>query len=152
MKELPKKRDEVIINRYMWSQILITGMYTSVLGLFFLKAPFIQNLFRPSPTNEYFLTGFFTFFLFAGLFNSFSARTHRLNLLANLKYNKTFLRIMGFVAVLQIVFIYLGGSLFRTSALSFKELFISVALAFTVIPVDMIRKSITSRTRRERST
>lgn len=152
MKELPKKRDEVIINRYMWSQILITGMYTSVLGLFFLKVPFIQNLFRPSPTNEYFLTGFFTFFLFAGLFNSFSARTHRLNLLANLKYNKTFLRIMGLVAVLQIIFIYLGGSLFRTSALSFKELLFSVALAFTVIPVDMIRKSITSKTRRERST
>jgi magnesium-transporting ATPase (P-type) len=152
MKEAPKRRDEVIINRYMWSNVLVTGVYVSILGLVFLKLPFMRGIFRPSPDNEYFLTGFFTFFLFAGLFNSFNARTHRLNLFANIRGNKTFIRIMGLVAVLQIVFIYLGGDLFRTSSLTFGELVFSLFLAFTVIPVDMIRKIIMSRTRKERST
>jgi len=152
MKEAPKKRDEPLINGYMWSQIVFTGLYTSVLGLIFLKAPAIRALFRESPANEYFLTGFFTFFLFAGLFNSFSARTHRLNLFANIGRNRAFIRIMALVAAMQIVFIYLGGPLFRTSDLTFFELAVSLALAFTVIPADMARKLVMSKTRRGKST
>ncbi len=152
MKEKPKKRKEPIINKYMWSQICFTGVYTALVGLLFLKLPFFHSLFRPSPTNEYFLTAFFTLFLFAGLFNSLSARTHRINLLANIGGNRAFIWIMSLVAVMQIVFIYLGGSLFRTAGLAFKELLICISLAFTVVPVDMIRKIVMSKTRRERST
>lgn len=152
MKECPKKRTEPIINKYMWSQICFTGIYTAFIGLLFLKLPFFKALFRSSPTDEYFLTAFFTLFLFAGLFNSLNARTHRINLLANLRGNKAFIRIMSLVAVMQIVFIYLGGSIFRTSGLTFAELLICIALAFTVVPIDMLRKVIMSKTRREHST
>jgi calcium-translocating P-type ATPase len=152
MKEQPKKRNEPIINKYMWTQICFTGVYTALIGLLFLKLSFFKAMFRPSSTNEYFLTAFFTLFLFAGLFNSLSARTHRINLFANIGGNKAFIRIMSLVAVMQIVFIYLGGSIFRTSGLTLKELLICICIAFTVIPVDMIRKVIMSKTRREHST
>jgi magnesium-transporting ATPase (P-type) len=152
MKERPKKRNEPIINKYMWSQICFTGVYTALIGLLFLKLPVIKTFFRDSPTNEFFLTAFFTFFLFAGLFNSLNARTHRINLLANIRGNKTFIKIMGLVAVMQIIFIYLGGNIFRTSGLTLSELIISIVLAFTVVPVDMFRKLIMSNSRRDHST
>ncbi|MGI5850438.1 MAG: calcium-translocating P-type ATPase, PMCA-type, partial [Christensenellales bacterium] len=142
MKERPKKRNEPIINKYMWSQICFSGIYTALIGLLFLKLPVFKTFFRYSPTNEYFLTAFFTFFLFAGLFNSLNARTHRINLMANIRGNKTFIKIMGLVVVMQIIFIYLGGEIFRTSGLTFFEFLVSITLAFTVVPVDMLRKMI----------
>ena len=38
--------------------------------------------------------------------------------------------------------IYYGGSTFRTSGLTIKELLITILLSFTVIPVDNLRKLI----------
>ena len=37
MEELPKKRNEEILNKYMFNEIIITGIYSSILCLFFLK-------------------------------------------------------------------------------------------------------------------
>ncbi|MFR4008749.1 MAG: cation transporting ATPase C-terminal domain-containing protein [Christensenellales bacterium] len=45
MKEPPKRRDEPILNRYMVNQILITGLSTMGLCLFFLKSDKIRSLF-----------------------------------------------------------------------------------------------------------
>ena len=59
MKEAPKKRDEPIINKYMWSQIFLTGLYTSLLCLLFLKLPMFRSMFRPATGNGFFLTAFF---------------------------------------------------------------------------------------------
>lgn len=145
MTERPKRRDERIINKYMWSQILFTGAYTCVLCLMFLKLHVFQKMFRPSPSNEYFLTAFFTLFLFAVIFNSFNARTHLPNLFANIRRNKMFLKIMVLIAGIQIVLIYVGGRLFRTSALTPGELIIAILLAFTVVPIDIIRKHIITK-------
>ena len=38
--------------------------------------------------------------------------------------------------------IYYGGTVFRTSGLTLKELIITIGLAFTVVPVDFLRKII----------
>ena len=38
MNELPKKRNESIINKYMVSEILFTGIYSAVICLLFLNA------------------------------------------------------------------------------------------------------------------
>ena len=45
-----------------------------------------------------------------------------------------------FIVLVQIILIYFGGNLFRTYGLTLKELIITILLAFTVIPVDWIRK------------
>ncbi len=140
MNEKPKKREEKIINSYMWNEILFTGVYTAILCVLFLKMPAIRGLFREAPDNRYLMTGFFAFFMFAGVFNSFNARTHRLNLLAHLWRNKAFITVMGLVAFIQILLIYYGGSLFRTVALTPAELRVSLIIAATVVPVDWIRK------------
>ena len=48
---------------------------------------------------------------------------------------------MLFIIVVQIILIYYGGSLFRTTGLTFKEFEIMILIAFSVIPVDFIRKA-----------
>lgn len=140
MREKPKKRDEPIMNRYMWSQILFTGTYTSALCLLFLRLPAIARLFREGDNNAYLMSAFFGFFIFASIFNSFNARTNRLNLFAHIWRNRSFVIVIGLVACVQLLLIYFGGSLFRTIGLSAGELQAVLLLAFTVVPCDLLRK------------
>jgi len=138
MKEAPKKRNEPIINGYMFSQIVTTGLYTTLLSLAFFKIPYFFGAFRSD--DRYFLTAFFALFIFAGVFNSLNARTYRLNIFAYIEKNKMFIGIMLAVSVMQILLIYYGGAIFRTTGLSFGELALVIALASTVIFFDLGRK------------
>lgn len=140
MKEKPKKRDEAIINRYMLGEIIFTGFYSALLCILFLKVPLIHDLFRLDPTDKYFLTAFFGLFIFVGIFNSFNARTHRLNLLSHLYENRIFVITILFIVLVQVFLIYYGGNLFRTAGLTIREFEIMILLAFTVVPIDWIRK------------
>ena len=142
MMEKPKRKDESIINKYMISEILVTGVYSSLLCLFFLKSPFINNFFRPSVNNAYLMSAFFGLFIFIDIFNSFSARTNKIDILNGLSKNKVFIIIMLFITIVQILLIYFGGNLFRTTSLNINEFLVMLILALTVIPVDMFRKMI----------
>jgi len=139
MKEMPKKKDEPIINKYMINQIFFTGIFSSLICILFLKVPFISNLYR---NETYLYTAFFGLFIFIDIFNCFNARTHRLNILGNILKNKVFLVIISFIVIVQILLIYYGGSVFRTSGLSLFEFEIMILFAFTVIPFDFVRKLI----------
>lgn len=140
MYEYPKKKDESIINKYMINEILFTGLYSSILCILFLKLPFIQNLYDYQESKEYLLTAFFGLFIFIDIFNCFNARTHRINILANILKNKVFIVVIIFITIVQLCMIYFGGNIFRTTDLTFVELEIMLLFAFTVIPVDWIRK------------
>ncbi len=140
MEEKPKKKDEKIMNKYMINQILVTGLYMSFLCMFFLKSEFLQSFFRIGEDNKYVMTAFFGLFIFMTIFNSFNARTTRYNIFSNLRQNKVFLIIIGMVAFIQIILIYYGGSIFRTTGLSFFEFDVMLILALSVIPFDFIRK------------
>lgn len=137
MEEKPKRRDENIINRYMKGQILSTGIYSFILCLVFLKLPLLNNLFNDKLE---FMTAFFVLFIFVGIFNCFNSRTERLNLIANLIKNKTFIIIMLFITAIQLYIIYYGGSIFRVTDLSSLQLVIVIIMAFSVIPFDWMRK------------
>ena len=139
MNEYPKKKDEAIINKYMLNQIFFTGVFSSLMCILFLKLPFINNLYR---SETYLYTAFFGLFIFIDIFNCFNARTHRLNILGNISKNKVFLIIIAFIVIVQILLIYFGGSVFRTSGLLLFEFEVMILFAFTVIPFDFIRKLI----------
>jgi len=147
MDEVPKKKDEPIINSYMKNEIFVTGVYSSILCIIFLKMPFISSVFRDGVSNEYLMSAFFGLFIFIGIFNSFNARTSRINVFANIMKNRVFLGVIIFIAVVQIILIYFGGSLFRTVGLNFKEFNIMMFFALTVIPFDWFRKYILKRKR-----
>ncbi len=140
MDEYPKKKDESIINKYMWHEIIFTGTYSSLLCILFLKLPIISAIFRDGDNNKYLMSAFFGLFIFIGIFNCFNARTHRLNLFAHLYKNKPFIAVISFIVLVQILLIYYGGNLFRTVGLNFKEFQIMILLAFSVIPIDWMRK------------
>ena len=61
-------------------------------------------------------------------------------MLSNIDKNKPFVFIMLLICSIQIMMIYFGGSLFRCIPLSARELGVTVALAFSVIPFDIIRR------------
>lgn len=146
MNEPPKKKEEPIINKYMYGEILFTGIYSSILCLIFLTSSTIRSFYRYDPTNKYFMTAFFALFIFMGIFNSFNARTTRINILSNIFKNKAFLIVTLIIVIVQLYLIYYGGELFRAFGLTLKEIQITILLAATVIPIDWIRKLIVKRT------
>ncbi len=142
MKEKPKNKDERILNKYMLNQIFFTGMYSSIICILFLKLPLIKNLFRYDINDKYLYTAFFGLFIFIDIFNSFNARTNRINILSNILKNKVFMFIITFIVLVQIFLIYYGGHIFRTSGLTIYEFLIMLLFAVTVIPFDWLRKLI----------
>ncbi|MBQ7380308.1 MAG: calcium-translocating P-type ATPase, PMCA-type [Clostridia bacterium] len=140
MKEPPKRRDEPILNGYMIFQIFWQGLATVVVCLSLLIMPAITGRFRPAPDNIYLLTAFFALFIFMSVCNCFNARTDRLRLLAGIGKNPGFIGIMLAVTVIQIVFVYLGGSVLRTAPLTLSELGFTFSLALLAIPTELLRK------------
>jgi len=143
MKEPPKKKEENIINKYMFNEIIATSMYTLIISLLFLKLPFIQYII----SYDHLMTAFFSLFIFIAVFNSFNARTHRLNILAHLKENKVFILIIIFIIIVQIIIIYSGITLFQTKPLYIKELIFILVLSLSIIPFDFLRKYISKKLR-----
>ena len=74
------------------------------------------------------------------IFNSFNARTTRLNIFSNIFKNKVFIIIIGLITIIQIFLIYYGGTLFRTSGLTLTEFTFMLIYSSLVIPIDIIRQ------------
>ena len=143
MKEMPKKKNESIINGYMANQIMTTGLISSVMCIIFLKSRIINMIF-----GDDLLTAFFGLIIFISIFNSFAARTHRLNILANIFKNKVFVGVISFVICMQVYLIYYGGELFRTNGLTGREFMIMFMISLLVIPIDFMRKLILKKLNR----
>jgi len=147
MKEKPIKRDANILSKYMTSAIFTGGLYITAFALFFLLFEPFRELFTRNglPNEPVFLTAFFNLFIFLIMFNAFNARTETTRLFENIRGNKGFLPIIGLIFVMQIVFTYIGGELLRTEALRVSEWLIVLGMAVTIIPVDLLRKSIIAK-------
>jgi len=134
----PIDPEEPVLTRAMAGQIAAMGGYMIALCLVFLTLPAIRAVFC---SRDAFLTGFFTLFVFAGLLGSLNARTDRRDLLAGLGQNPAF-ALMALAGAVQLVLVYRGGSLFRCVPLTARELGLTLTLAATVLPADLIRKSL----------
>lgn len=140
MNEAPQKKNNHIMNKYMYSQIIIDGVYASVLCMLFLKLDIFKNFIRFDFENKYLMTAYFAMFIFIGIINAFNARTTRINVFANIFKNRVFLLIFSLIITVQIYIIYFGGSLFRTYGLTLSELIFVIVVSLTMFPIDMIRK------------
>ena len=137
MKEKPKRRDEPILTRAMLGRVAIMGAYTLGLCVAFLKLDFFKSLFFGG-SELHFLTAFYALFIFLGIFNCFSARCERMWILSNIGKNRPFVIIMLLISIIQILMIFFGGALFRTTPITFLEILQVVLLAFSVIIFDGI--------------
>ena len=156
MKEKPKSRKEPIVNKYMWSEILTGAVWIFGLSLVMLLTGIntaddtfktdglMASFFRTDAamSTHYLLTGYFCFFIFAAVFNAFNARTEKLNLFDNIGKNTGFLKILGIITVVQIIMTYLGGAVLDCYGLNAVEWITVLVMAFSIIPVDLIRKAI----------
>ncbi len=140
MRERPKRRDEPILNGYMINQIVLLGGFTIGLYLTFLLSPTFTALFRTTPNRLCHLTAFFALFIFTSVFNCFNCRTDRLRLLSGIGKNRAFLLIMTLICVVQLIFVYVGGSVLRTMPLTPAELGYTLLAALTVFPAELLRK------------
>lgn len=138
MNEYPISKHENILNKYMYKTIIFIGLYSTILLVLFLKLD-VFKLFIRSDT-KYYMTAFFSLFIFLSVFNAFNARTTRINILSGILKNKVFLVIICGIFLAQIYLIYFGGSLFRTYGLLPKEFIFILLLGFSVIPIDMMKK------------
>ncbi len=159
MNEKPKKRSESIVSKNMWSQILTSSVWMVLLSLSLLLVAPLQKFFVADgvipdgkffnipdfgSTDNYIVLGtaYFAFFIFSAVFNAFNARTEKKALFDNINGNKGFLKILGIIAIVQILMTYLGGSILRCHGLSAVQWVIVLIMAISIIPVDLIRKCI----------
>lgn len=140
MNEAPRRRDESLLSRPMLVAILTGALWTVALSLAFLLTPFVRDFFRE---GAYLMTGFFTLFIFTALFNAFNARAEGRNLLANIQRNPAFLRMMAVIVVVQVALTQFGGEVFRCYGLNLREWGLVLLLSALIIPVDLLRKTLT---------
>ncbi len=149
MRRPPVDRSEPILTRSMIIKILFCGLFTLTAVTAFLVSPRARRAFGGGD-DVYFLTVFFALFVFAGIVNSFCARTERINLLSGLTKNKPFIVIMSAVASVQLAMIYFGGPVFRTVPVSRRDLAYAALFSLSVLPADLVCKIIL-RKRRKRN-
>ncbi len=142
MFDKPKRRNEKILDRRAWSAIIVGALFTFGMSLIFFLSHELRSVFRAHNGEIYFYTGYFNFFVFAGVFNAFNSRCEGIDLLDHISLNKPFLLIIGLICIVQIVMTYFGGQVLRTAGLVPKEWLAAVVPALLVIPVDLVRKMI----------
>jgi len=84
----------------------------------------------------------FATFMMAITFNGFNARTEHVNVFEQIGRNRNFLIVMGAIFLAQFVFVTFGGEVLRVHALNPTTWLTCAVIAFLVIPIDVIRKSI----------
>lgn len=142
MQEVPKRRNEAIVNKSMLRDILICGSIMTLLGLAFFESSWVDSLFRNSSDHIYTYTGYFSAFIMMAVGNAFNVRTKSINVLQNIQANPAFLQVMCLIVVVQIGMTYFGGSLLRTAPLKAKEWLIVSACGCLMLVVGTMDKLI----------
>lgn len=146
MREKPIPRNASIISKEMFTQIIISALYITFICLSILFLPPIRNLFGNVDTT-YLKSALFATFMMAITFNGFNARTSHMNPFEGLGRNKRFLIVMFAIFAMQFIFVTFGGNVLSVESLSPMSWLICVVLAFLVVPIDMIRKAFTKKSK-----
>ena len=155
MKEKPRRRDESIISKQMMTQIVIMGLWLTVVSFIYLKAPFFKDLFgKGIAYNEaQHLTGYFVLFIVSALFNGFNVRDDGFAIFSRLNENTGFLKVFFTIILIQAVIVNAGlipldvftwiGNMFSCVPFGIQGWIAVILLSVTMIPVDMLRKLVT---------
>ncbi len=152
MREKPRRRDESIVNKKMMAQILTMGIWLTVLSFVYLKHPFFRGLFE---TDAQHMTGYFVLFIISALFNGFNVRDDRFGIFKGLDENTGFLKVLLTIVLVQAaivnapliplsVFTWIGN-MFSCVPFGPMGWAVIIVLAFTMTPVDMVRKCVVNR-------
>ncbi|MBQ7014273.1 MAG: calcium-translocating P-type ATPase, PMCA-type [Oscillospiraceae bacterium] len=147
MTEKPRRRDESIVNMKMMTQIVIMGLWLTILSFIYLKAPFFVNLFENEAQH---LTGYFVLFIVSALFNGFNVRDDSFGIFRRLNENTGFLKVFFAIILIQAAIINVAlipfapcqwiSNMFSCVPFGIIGWITVFLLAATMIPVDLIRK------------
>lgn len=104
-----------------------------------------------SPASNMFATGVeamtarFALLCFMAVFNGFNIRTEHMNLFKGIGKNKLFLYIAVGICAMTVILCDFAGALIKATALDLNHWLVIIALAFMVIPVDLVRKAVDNR-------
>ena len=152
MLEKPRRRDESIISKAMAVQILVMAFWLTIVSFCFLKMPVFLNIFE---SKEKLYTAYFVLFVVAALFNGFNVRDDGFGIFKGLDENPGFIRVWIIIVIVQALIVNaavipfdafkLISSMFSCTPFGLNGWLVVFALAFTMIPVDMLRKAMTKR-------
>lgn len=161
MHEKPRRRDESIISKKMASQIGIMGCWVIVLSALYFMLPQIASVFGSQASNGFgstavqsdqHITGYFVLFILAALFNGFNVRDDGFGIFKRLNENPNFIKIFLIIALVQAAIVNAAlipldvfkwiGNMFSCTPFSWQGWIVVIVMAFTMIPVDLIRKAI----------
>lgn len=138
MTEKPIKKGSGLFIRGAKKRIaLSTAVFIALYGIITFSP--IANMFA-SETEA--MTARFALLCFMAVFNGFNIRTEHLNLFDGIKKNKPFSAIAIGIFAMTFILCNFAGNLVKATALDFNHWIVIIALAFMVIPVDLVRKVI----------
>lgn len=147
MNEKPRRRDESIVSKKMMAQIVTMGAWLTIVSFLYLKLPFFKDLFE---NEEQHLTGYFVLFIVSALFNGFNVRDDGFGIFKGLNENTGFLKVFFAIIAVQAIIVNAAlvpleafkwiGNMFSCVPFGIEGWIAVILLAFTMIPIDMLRK------------
>lgn len=140
MSEKPRNRDDKIVNKAMFIQFTIMGLYLAGMSILINKVPMISGIFGSAEQAK---TAIFALFIFTAMFNVFNCRAEDLRLFYKIGENKTFFKVWFSILAATVVVCLFGGEFFGCTAFNPMGWLVVLAVAALSIPFDMLRKVIT---------
>jgi len=152
MKEKPIRRDASIISKPMAAQIGVMALWLSLVSFLFLKIPVFEEI---AGGKEQHMTAFFVLFVLSSLFNGFNVRDNGMHIFKGLKENPGFLKVWFAIAAIQCLIVNAAlipldfftwiGNMFSCTPFSLAGWGVVILIAATMIPVDLLRKSLMNK-------
>lgn len=140
MDEKPRNRDDKIVNKAMFIQFTIMGLYLTIMSILICKVPAISSLFGDAAQAK---TGIFPLFIITAMFNVFNCRAENLSLFYKIGENKIFFKVWLSIIAVTILATIFGGEFFGCVAFNPIGWVVVFAVAILSVPFDMLRKVIT---------
>ena len=141
MSERPIKKGSGLFIRGAKKRIAIsTAAFIALYGIITFSP--VSNMFA---TDAEAMTARFALLCFMAVFNGFNIRTEHMNLFKGIGRNKLFSYIAVGICAMTVILCDFAGALIKATALDLNHWLVIIALAFMVIPVDLVRKAVDNR-------
>lgn len=141
MSERPIKKGSGLFIRGAKKRIAISTAAFIVLYGIITFSP-VSNMFA---TDVEAMTARFALLCFMAVLNGFNIRTEHMNLFKGIGKNKLFSYITVGICAMTVILCDFAGTLIKATALDLNHWLVIIALAFMVIPVDLVRKTVDNR-------
>lgn len=141
MSERPIKKGSGLFIRGAKKRITISTAAFIVLYGIITFSP-VSNMFV---TDVEAMTARFALLCFMAVLNGFNIRTEHMNLFKGIGKNKLFSYISVGICAMTVILCDFAGTLIKATALDLNHWLVIIALAFMVIPVDLVRKAVDNR-------